>query len=286
MKRELFLELAPIDDEIWVWAMAVLNDVKFKFPTDIMNGLIFNDIDLQEDGEVLWRENETKRDVWLARIIEHYPALLEKLICEAAEFKPYISVIMLINNPDNFSALINDIFWQRFPDFELILVNLGARVNFPPLPTNFHIINYPGGSLENALNLSLRKAAGEYIFFKGEDSILPINAIEFVAQTADNFNADVIHFAAHVEDGKFILDDALNFETETPKIFGGSKQSKALCWLENKLNRRLDTKIFRREFLTKQEINFDDGTEEFLFTALTQAEKYLLVPQAFCSIRK
>ena len=102
---------------------------------------------------------------------------------------------------------------------------------------------------------------------------------------ANSSAAEIIHFSAHAEDGKIILDDALKFDTETPIFFEEPGQRRALFWFKNKLSRRLDTKIFKREFLTKHGINFNNGTEEFLFATLTQAEKYLIVPQAFCSIR-
>ena len=286
LKRELFTKLAPLADDIWFWAMAVLNSTKIKIPAAAQRKLIYVDIDTQISGETLYSVNKTQNDVQLQQVIEYYPALLETLIREDADSKPYISVVLPVKNPDNLSACIENIFWQHFPDFELIFINLGARINFSPLPTNFHVINYPGGSLVDALNLGLRKAEGEYILFADENSTFPRDALDVVAQIANSSAAEVIHFSAHAEVGKIILDDALKFDTETPIFFEEPGQRRALFWFKNKLSRRLDTKIFKREFLTKHGINFNNGTEEFLFATLTQSEKYLLVPQAFCSIRK
>ena len=121
--------------------------------------------------------------------------------------------------------------------------------------------------------------------FKDADSIFQNDALEVIAQAAVNSNADVIHFAGHLKDGKFILDDALKFESNAPIFFDEPKQSRALLWFQDKLSGRLDTKIFKREFLTRHKINFDKGLAEFLFGALTSAEKYLLVPQAFCKCK-
>ena len=286
LRRELWTEIAPTNDDIWFWAMTVLNGMKIKIPEAAHSHLIYVDIDTQRSGETLYSVNKTQNDVQLRQVIEYYPALLETLIREDADSKPYISVVLPVKNLDNLSACIENIFRQHFPDFELILINLGARINFPPLPTNFHVINYPSGSLVDALNLGLRKAEGEYILFANENSIFSRDALDVVARIADSSAAEVIHFAAHAEDGKIILDDALNFDRETPIFFDEPGQRRALFWFKNKLSHRLDTKIFKREFLTKHGINFDGGTEEFLFATLTQAEKYLLVPQAFCSIRK
>ena len=290
LKREIFFETAPIDDELWFWAMAVLNDTKTKFPFGAMNRIISVDFDEQLSGRALWDQNKIKKDFWLQKLVERYPALLEKLIRETVDSKPYISVVMPIkNSTPPPTACIESIFAQSFPDFELIIINLGARTDFPPLPTNFRVINYPGGSLVNALNLGLRKAEGEYVLFTDENSLLPREGLDIVAKAADASKADVVHFAGHVQifgnNLNMVFDDAPELLRDKPTLFNVTRQNCAEMFLQNKLSRRLDTKIFKREFLTKHGINFDDGTEEFLFAALTQAEKYLLVPQAFCSIR-
>ena len=270
--------------------MTVLNGAKIRIPAAAHSHLIYVDIDTQRSGETLYSVNKTQNDVQLRQVIEYYPALLETLIREDADSKPYISVVLPVKNLDNLSACIENIFWQHFPDFELILINLGARINFPPLPTNFHVINYPGGSLVDALNLALRKAEGEYILFTDENSLLPREGLDIVAKMADTSTADVIHFAGHVQifgnNLNVVFDDAPELRRDKPTFLEVARQNRAEMFLQNKLSRRLGTKIFKREFLTKHGINFDGGTEEFMFATLTQAEKYLLVPQAFCSIRK
>lgn len=286
LNREIFLQVAPIDDELWFWAMAVLNGTKTKFPFGAMNRVISVDLDEQQSGRTLWSQNKIKKDFWLSKIIEHYPALLERLIREAAESKPYLSVVMPVKNPANVSACIQNIFAQNFPDFELILINLGTRVEVPTLPTNFRVVNYPGGSIGDALNLGLRKAEGDYVLFAGENVVFPQGALDIAAQTADKLNADVIHFAAHIKiegnNGRFVLDDAPELKRDTPTLFDAPKQIRAALWFQNKLSRRLDTKIFKRDFLLKHGITFGNDLAEFSFQALTQADKYLIAPQAFC----
>lgn len=280
------MQVAPIDDELWFWAMAVLNGTKTKFPFGAMNRVISVDLDEQQSGRTLWSQNKIKKDFWLSKIIEHYPALLERLIREAAESKPYLSVVMPVKNPANVSACIQNIFAQNFPDFELILINLGTRVEVPTLPTNFRVVNYPGGSIGDALNLGLRKAEGDYVLFAGENVVFPQGALDIAAQTADKLNADVIHFAAHIKiegnNGRFVLDDAPELKRDTPTLFDAPKQIRAALWFQNKLSRRLDTKIFKRDFLLKHGITFGNDLAEFSFQALTQADKYLIAPQAFC----
>ena len=285
LNRELFLNLAPIDDELWVWAMAVLNGTKIKIPLDAMNKIISVDLDTQENGETLWNENKVKKDIWLKNILEHYPVLLEKLIRETVDSKPYISVVVPIKNSANLTACIENIFWQKFPDFELLIVNCGARVNLPPLPTNFRVINYPGESIADALNLGLRKAAGDYVLFMDEKTFLPKEALDIVAKVADDSKADVIHFAGHLQivenSGNIVIDDAPELRCDRPILFDSARQMRSALWLQNKLSRRLETKIFRRDFLTKHGLTFDNDITEFLFQTLVDADQYLLVPQAF-----
>ena len=287
LNRELFMKLSPLADDLWFWAMTVLNGTKIKIPAAAQRNLIYTDVERELYGETLWRENRIKNDSQLSQIIEYYPALLNLLIREAAEFKSYISVVMLIKNETVVLECLENIFAQNFPDFELIFINLASHKEFNLIPTNFHVINYPSGSLLDALNLGLRKVAGKYILFIDEDTILQKDALEIIAQLANDSRADVIHFAGHkrLKDEKFILDDAFDFEDDTPILFNESRQTRALLWLQNKLSGRLDTKIFKREFLIKYEIAFGEDLAEFLFQTLMTAEKYLLVPQAFCSIR-
>ena len=152
------------------------------------------------------------------------------------------------------------------------------------MPTNFQAINYPGGTLTDTLNLGLQRAAGEYVLFTEENSLFAEGSLGIIAEIARDSAADVVHFSAHARfaDKEIILDDALQFENFSPVLFEESRQRRALFWFKNKLSRRLDTKIFKREFLLKHAINFDGDISEFLFHALIQAEKYLIVPQAFC----
>ena len=282
-KQEIFMKLLPLADDIWFWAMEVLNGTKIKIPTAAQSDLIYVDIDTQQNGETLWSVNQTQNDVQLRQVMEKYPALLEKLIREDLETKPYLSVVTLIENIDNLNNCLDNFFIQKFPDFELIIINTGSRIETSRLPTNFKIINYPGGTDLDAFNLGLQKAEGDYILFKDADSILTRDALDIVAQMADNSVADVIHFAGHFQlDGKIIFDDELQFDSNTPIFFDEPKQIRAALWLQDKLSGRLDTKIFKREFLTKHKINFDDDLAEFMFKALVYSEKYLLVPQAFC----
>ena len=147
-------------------------------------------------------------------------------------------------------------------------------------------MNYPGGSFAEALNLGLKKSAGEYILFKDETSILMRDSLEIAAKFIEVSKAEVIHFAGRIRlDGKFILDDSPELKRDVPILFDAPKQFRAAMWLQNKLSRRLDTKLFSKKFLTRQELKCGDDLSEFLFQALISAKNYLLVPKTFSIIK-
>lgn len=114
LRRDIFKELAPIADDIWFWAMAVLNGTKIRIPAAAQSKLIYIDLDTEQSGETLWSVNKTQNDVQLRKVIKRYPVIFDKLIREAVESKPYLTVIVPIKNPANLQTCIENIFWQKF----------------------------------------------------------------------------------------------------------------------------------------------------------------------------
>ena len=248
-----------------------------------MNTSLINiDIDEHLDGETLWSKNKTQNDITLQRIMDKYPEILRALIREDANYRPYLSVIVFMKGNDNLNNFYKNISTQRFSEFELIIINSGSPIENSKVLKQFPFINYPGASVDEAFSLGLQKAKGEYILFKDMKSTFKPEALEIIAQIANGSQAEAIHFTGHDDpSNNFISDDVFNCGANSPILFNDLKQRLAMLWLENKLSKRLDTKIFRREFLIKHEINFDKGSSEFMFQALLAAERYLFVPQSF-----
>lgn len=286
LNREMFNELTPNADDIWFWAMTVLGGTKIKTTFSKQSRLVYVDIAMQKSGETLYSKNKTQNDIQFQRIMEEYPDLLNILVRETATAgKPYLSVVLLLKSGDKFSDFTKVLSKQLLIDFEVIVVNAGANVDPSKLPTNFKVVNYPGSTTADALNVGLHKATGEYILFLDMNTTLANNSLEFLAEFVDDSEADVVHFTGHINDGKFIRDGSFKLESDLPVLLERSKQNRALLWLNGGLSGRLETKIFKREFLLEHGINFDDGSAEFMFMALIHAEKYLLVPRAFCSCK-
>ena len=84
-KEKLFIKLCPTGDDIWFWAMLVLNKNKIKLVNN--PDRIINCIDgTQEDA--LWKINLTNNDIQLCNIFKRYPKIV-KLLCKN-KYKPYL----------------------------------------------------------------------------------------------------------------------------------------------------------------------------------------------------
>lgn len=77
-KKDVFMELSPIADDIWFWAMAVLKGTKINVVKNNYSGLTYID-GTQEN--CLWKINVVKNqnDIQLQNILKQYPEILKKL---------------------------------------------------------------------------------------------------------------------------------------------------------------------------------------------------------------
>lgn len=84
IREDIFLKLAPKADDLWLWAMLILNNhfyVSFKESfTDVISINPLRDYGISE-GKRLYNENciQGKNDIQLKNIICHYPNLIEIL---------------------------------------------------------------------------------------------------------------------------------------------------------------------------------------------------------------
>jgi lipopolysaccharide biosynthesis glycosyltransferase len=78
LNKELFLRLSPNADDIWFWAMCVLNDVKINIVDENEKHLTYVE---GTQNIALWRTNvsQNKNDEYLKNIFEYYPELYKKI---------------------------------------------------------------------------------------------------------------------------------------------------------------------------------------------------------------
>ena len=85
--EKIFKELTPNADDIWFWAMVVLNDTKIKIVDEPLDNLIYVNPERQKgfnDDDTLYFSNvyENKNDIQLEKVINYYPQIMEKLLNE------------------------------------------------------------------------------------------------------------------------------------------------------------------------------------------------------------
>ncbi|MBR0518610.1 hypothetical protein IJJ97_02340, partial [bacterium] len=86
--EELFMKLTPNADDIFFWAMAVLNDKKIKIVDDdpFRNPIYVNserEVGLNNDSTLCSSNvHENRNDIQFENVINHYPQIMGKLLDE------------------------------------------------------------------------------------------------------------------------------------------------------------------------------------------------------------
>lgn len=88
--KNLFLELAPTNDDIWFWLMAVMNNTKIK----IIDNHISKPVEILETkkGPCLCHINDSGEKLFykdLNNVLNHYKGLKEKIISDITEKENY-----------------------------------------------------------------------------------------------------------------------------------------------------------------------------------------------------
>ena len=210
LKSELFTKLCPDADDIWFWAMCVLNDKKINIvsgaqPLKLVDGT-------QE--EALWYSNlnEGQNDVQLKKVVEHYPEILSKLdktteVPDSQEVA--ISIVIPVYNVETYlKRCLNSIVEQNFPKdkYEIICVDDGSTDSSPQILKEFKskyenlkliFLDKKAGTSKGpgeARNTGLEKSKGKYLLFMDADDFIMPNALDILYNYAEANNSDVVVF--------------------------------------------------------------------------------------------
>ncbi|RAP52095.1 MAG: hypothetical protein BZ137_09250 [Methanosphaera sp. rholeuAM130] len=82
LKKEIFLDISESGDDLWFWAMAVMNRTKYKVPSKRYNRLIYINPARERlliNESTLWSSNmnENKNNSQIKSIIEKYPEIID-----------------------------------------------------------------------------------------------------------------------------------------------------------------------------------------------------------------
>lgn len=85
LKEEIFMELCPYGDDLWFWAMAVLNGTKINVVRDNLK-MQSSFVDTTKSG-ALWIENAKWRNDWqIQNLLKFYPILKQRVIFDSNEY--------------------------------------------------------------------------------------------------------------------------------------------------------------------------------------------------------
>lgn len=84
-RYDVFQKVTPTNDDVWFWAMAVMNGRKICVPKDHISLLIYTDIGTQLGTDNLWSKNIRTNDEQIRAVLKLYPEILERLREEVAQ---------------------------------------------------------------------------------------------------------------------------------------------------------------------------------------------------------
>lgn len=178
-------------------------------------------------------------------------------------------------------------------DAEIICINDGSTDNSLEVLQSYEhikIIDKANQGSGVARNEGLKAATGEYVFFLDGDDWLVEGALEKMTAAADKDNLDMLVFGGWSCDGQKCRHGGYSYK-KIPKFYPGH----VFCAAEVedeifKFPSTAWTKLYRREFLLKNNIKFQEikvGQDQlFFFHSMITAQKIAVLPENLYCYRK
>lgn len=198
INSDLFMQLAPNADDIWFWAMGVLNNKKtqiVKNPNMIVYTNHKREFGFYNNEQTLYSTNKNQNDIQIKNIIENYPDIKNILI----ENNIKVSIILPVFNLEtHLKQCLNDLTNQTLKEIEIICINDGSTDNsleilkkYAKSDNRIKIINIANSGAAAARDLGLKIAQGEYVGFMDGDDRIDLNFYETLYNKALNTGADI-----------------------------------------------------------------------------------------------
>ncbi|MBR2179243.1 MAG: alpha-1,2-fucosyltransferase [Selenomonadaceae bacterium] len=224
----------------------------------------------------------------------------KKLIIES---KPIFSIIVFVeNNSTTIDECLKSMLSQDYKFYGIIIIDNASNDNSSEIcrqiaNTNKNISYiklYEQTSKCAALNMAIKVSQGEYLlFFNGNDYILPDVLSKLYMINNYNIRADIVHSVAWGEEkerNKFIGKSDPSFSTFNGSAhFTNINEEQIIKLLVNQgMNNFLGTNMFKREFLTKNNITFNENIKNvkvaeqvFLIECFSQTSSHIFTSQVF-----
>ena len=231
------------------------------------------------------------------------------------DFPPLLSIIVHAkDNVATLGTLLSSIFNQTFKDYELILIDDastdGSENIYRQVVTNKKVTLLRTAreiGKAAAWNRGLDCARGEYVLFlTGDDLILP-NAVHSLCRTYSTKAVNLICHVHYLEEDPVAGNLAVvgignkRFSQRVDKGFKSlsiplpfdnkNLNQKLLMLGDNVFNSLIGTKFFRRDFLIKNSLRFNENTKTdvefpFVVNAVMLNETIMFVPQSVYAMLK
>ncbi len=210
--------------------------------------------------------------------------------------KPAISVIMPVYNAEKYlKEAIASVLNQTFQDFELIIVDDASTDSSLEIcrqvclgRENVKLIHREkNGGQALARNDGMIRSTGKYISFIDADDAYTPAALEIMYKEAEKSQAEVLSSIGYMKDNTpavFISN------LQRPAKLPADIESRIDFFCQGNIPFEVHIKMFRRDFLVKYNLLFDDialmEDTLFVFYALCLARKFLFIPQIFYRYRQ
>lgn len=263
LNKEIFANICPDGDDIWFWAMAVLNDTRIQL---VKNSDFKIEFTPGSQETALWKSNVNggHNNKLLASVFERYPVIRDKLLQERMDSAPKISVIIPIYNPGGYlNSCLESLSRQEFADFEVICVDDGSTdkktseilATYAANDNRFKVLKQKNSGPATARNNGFRYSRGEYISFVDADDYVSRDFIGGLYKAAKESQSDI----AVVEE--IVCFDDEGASTSKQSGFENFRKSRAKdCATAAILATGVSwNKIYRRKFLIENDIFYMDG---------------------------
>ncbi len=209
-----------------------------------------------------------------------------------------LSIVIPVYNVENYiPQCLESILSQSFKDLEIICVNDGSTDNSLSVLQDYKakygriiIIDKKNEGSGIARNAGLSIAKGEYVYYVDGDDWIEDNALEKIIVKADKLNTDILifgglsYYEGKGKNGGYSADKLP--KEYFNKVFSSKDIKKDIF----KFPSTAWTKLYRRDFLIKNNIKFQDikaGQDQLpFFHSMIKAERIALLPENIYCYRK
>ena len=285
LNKNLFSKLCPDADDIWFWAMAVLNYTKIKI---VKNSNFKIEFTPNSQDDALWRKNVTggHNNRILSAILSHYPDIKLNILKENKTTHTHntpISIIVPVYNTGSYlRSCLDSLMEQSFENFELICIDDGSTdqitieilKSYSLRDARIKILNQKNSGSASARNNGLNNSKGEYILFIDSDDHVSKDFLKNLYKSIKDDCSDLA-IASNIicfdeKGNNSIKQSGFEFYNRNHAEEYASKAiiTTGISW----------NKIYRKKFLLEKNIKYIDGMKcqaednYFSATAIIAAE--------------